>query len=390
MINNWLIVAGTGAYGNARNLRQSVPMSGGCCVVGDIMVVMPMTAEIITPEALAALVGQSIRRIACELRPDLLDSLYRAAQAEGNQRGRTVLQQLVINAGIAADEQLPLCQDTGYVWVLLEVGEKTAAGQEIAISSSIFRLVDDAVAKAYKAAGLRMSLVRDALTDRSNSNDNTPAFCELYFNPTKQGVTLHVMLKGGGSDNASRVAMLPPGAGLNGVKQVVLDAVCEKGASACPPLVIGVGVGSTFDKVGSLAKRALLRDISQHNPQPELASLERQLLDEVNALGIGAGGLGGDTTALAVSLLTAPCHIAALPVAVNIGCNSLRSLSTDIDAATLESAMASVVEMAAPATADAAVPAAGLPGADAAAGGIAVPNAAAGDIAAPDVAGTAV
>ena len=306
------------------------------------MVVMPMTTEIISPEALAALVGQSIRRIACELRPDLLDGLYRAAQAETGERGCAVLQQLIVNAGIAVDERCPLCQDTGYVWVLLEVGERDAAGQEIAISSSIFRLVDDAVAEAYRAAALRMSLVRDALTDRSNSNDNTPAFCELYLNPEKQGATLHVMLKGGGSDNASRVVMLPPGAGLSGVKQVVLDAVREKGASACPPLVIGVGVGSTFDKVGSLAKRALLRDIGQHNPQPELASLERQLLEEVNALGIGAGGLGGDTTALAVSLLTAPCHIAALPVAVNIGCNSLRSLSIDIDAATLETAGAVV------------------------------------------------
>jgi tartrate/fumarate subfamily iron-sulfur-dependent hydro-lyase alpha chain len=292
-----------------------------------------MTVEIITPEALAAVVGQSIQRIACELRPDVLDGLYRAVQSETSERGRTVLQQLIVNAGIAVDQRCPLCQDTGYVWVLLELGERDAEGRKIAISSSIFSLVDEAVADAYRAARLRMSLACDALVDRSNSNDNTPAFCEVYFNPSKRGATLHVMLKGGGSDNASQVVMLPPGAGLDGVRRVVLDAVREKGASACPPLVIGVGVGSTFDKVASLAKRALLRDISQHNPRPELADLERQLLAQVNALGIGAGGLGGNTTALAVSLLTAPCHIAALPVAVNIGCNSLRSLSIDIDVA---------------------------------------------------------
>jgi tartrate/fumarate subfamily iron-sulfur-dependent hydro-lyase alpha chain len=138
------------------------------------------------------------------------------------------------------------------------------------------------------------------------------------------------MLKGGGSDNASRVVMLPPGAGLAGVKDAVLAAVREKGANACPPLVVGVGVGSTFDKVGGLAKHALLRAVGHTNPNPRLQDIEQELLEAVNALGIGPGGFGGNITALAVHIETAPSHIAALPVAVNIGCTALRSVSIDL------------------------------------------------------------
>jgi tartrate/fumarate subfamily iron-sulfur-dependent hydro-lyase alpha chain len=294
-----------------------------------------MTAiqDSLTPAALAALVERVIPDIASNLRPDVLAALRQAVEVETNERARAVLGQLIDNAEIAAAQRVPLCQDTGSVWVLLEVGERDAAGNRITIPSDLFTLVDQAVANAYDSAALRKSLVRDALIDRSNTGDNTPAFCELYLNPSKRGVTLHVMLKGGGSDNASRVVMLAPGAGAEGVCQAVLDAVREKGESACPPLIIGVGVGSTFDKVGGLAKRALLRGLDEANPVPELAAFERRLLADVNASGIGPGGLGGDVTALAVRLLTAPCHIAALPVAVNIGCNSLRSVSVDLGGA---------------------------------------------------------
>jgi tartrate/fumarate subfamily iron-sulfur-dependent hydro-lyase alpha chain len=172
--------------------------------------------------------------------------------------------------------------------------------------------------------------VHDALLDRSNTGDNTPAFCELHLTPEKTGATLHVMLKGGGSDNASRVVMLPPGAGESGIKEAVLSAVREKASSACPPVVLGVGVGSTFDKVGGLAKRALLRPVGSINPDVRLATLEAELLEAVNATGIGPGGFGGKTTALAVHLLTAPCHIAALPLAITMGCNALRSTSIEV------------------------------------------------------------
>ena len=174
-----------------------------------------------------------------------------------------------------------------------------------------------------------MSVVRDAVFDRSNTADNTPAFCDVALRPGC-GATVHVMLKGGGSDNASRVVMLPPGEGAAGVRRVVLECVREKAANACPPLVIGVGAGSTFDKVGGLAKRALLRPIGSPAATPETAAFEQKLLRAVNATGIGPAALGGQTTALAVHLETAPCHIAALPVAVNMGCCAMRSASIEL------------------------------------------------------------
>jgi len=274
------------------------------------------------PARIAALVEQSICRISCELRDD-----YRCAleSIPSSRRAAVVLNQLVDNARIAATEGLPLCQDTGYVWVLLEVGG------DVLVPADIFKDVDAAVARAYEQAGLRKSLVHDALLDRSNTGDNTPAFCEIKTIPSAQPYAhLSVMLKGGGSDNASRVTMLSPGVGISAVRELVLNAVFEKGANACPPLVVGVGVGSTFDKVAGLAKHALLRKVGSTHPQPAIAELEEELLKAINGLGIGPGGFGGYPTALAVHIETASCHIAALPVAVNIGCSALRSITFDV------------------------------------------------------------
>ncbi len=285
----------------------------------------------LTAEGLAALVEREIKRLACVLRSDVLDALEHAMVGETFARGRLALEQLVANASITDELQVPLCQDTGSVWVLLEVGEKDSLGNDISIPANIFSLLDDAVARAYTQARLRKSIVCDALVDRQNTNNNTPCFAEVYFNHNTVGATLHIMLKGGGSDNASRVAMLAPGAGIEGVKRLVIDAVREKAASACPPIVVGVAVGSTFDKVGGLSKRALLRQVGLNNPDPQIAQLERELLAKINALGIGPGGFGGATTALAVNIETAPSHIASMPVAVNIGCNSLRSCSIDLE-----------------------------------------------------------
>jgi tartrate/fumarate subfamily iron-sulfur-dependent hydro-lyase alpha chain len=292
---------------------------------------MTILQDNLTPATIAACVERAIPDIACNLRPDMRAALEEAICRETSERGQLVLRQLVENARIAQKQQVPLCQDTGSVWVLLEVGPKDAAGNPINIPADIFAHVDEAVARAYHTARLRKSMVRDALADRSNTEDNTPAFCELSLNPTMRGAMLHIMLKGGGSDNASRVVMLAPGAGEEGIRHAVLSAVLEKGESACPPLVIGVGIGATFDKVAGLAKRALLRRLSKANPHPATATLERQLLEEINATGLGPGGFGGATTALAVHVLTAPCHIAALPVAVNLGCNSMRSISLDVE-----------------------------------------------------------
>jgi tartrate/fumarate subfamily iron-sulfur-dependent hydro-lyase alpha chain len=191
--------------------------------------------------------------------------------------------------------------------------------------------VDEAVARAYGEGGLLMSLVRDALLDRTNTGDNTPAFLDVTLRRGR-GATVHVMLKGGGSDNASAVVMLPPSAGADGVRDAVLRTVEEKASGACPPLVVGVGVGGTFDTVAGLAKKALLRPLGAPAADPALDAFQRELLEAINATGIGPGGLGGDTTALGVSVLTAPCHIAALPVAVNLGCSAMRSVTVEVGA----------------------------------------------------------
>jgi tartrate/fumarate subfamily iron-sulfur-dependent hydro-lyase alpha chain len=268
-------------------------------------------------------VGELLGRTACALRPDVALALSRAAETERSERGRSVLEQLVANACLAEYEAVPLCQDTGTVWVRIELGS------EEVLSGNVQTEVDAAVARAYRDAGLRMSLVRDALLDRSNSGDNTPAFVDVVWRPGT-GATVHVMLKGGGSDNASRIEMLDPDAGSAGVRRLVLETVEAKATGACPPLLIGVGIGSTFDKVGGLAKRALLREIGTVPKDERVGAFEAELLEAVNATGIGPGGLGGDTTALAVHVVTAPTHIAALPVAVNLGCCAVRSASVEI------------------------------------------------------------
>ena len=281
----------------------------------------------LTSAQIADAVRTVIPKAAASLRPDALIALRAAAIAERSPRGRAGLGQLVANADLAASAGMPLCQDTGTVWVRVELGADEC------VCGDLQTAVDAAVADAYRSAHLRMSLVRDALFDRANTADNTPAFLDVVPGARPgSGATVHVMLKGGGSDNASRVEMLPPGVGIEGVKRSVLETVSAKATGACPPLVIGVGVGATFDKVGGLAKKALLREIGSPASDPEAAALEAELLALVNATGIGPGGLGGDTTALAVHVLTAPCHIAALPVAVNLGCCAVRSARIEVGA----------------------------------------------------------
>ncbi len=277
----------------------------------------------LSASAIAEAVREALPRIACTLREDVAAAISSAALVERSPRGRVVLEQLVDNAHIAASQLVPVCQDTGTVWVRVEVG-----GDEC-LCGDVLAQVNAAVADAYRDARLRMSLVADALLDRSNTGDNTPAFVDIAWRPGT-GATVHVMLKGGGSDNASRVEMLAPDAGFEAIKQVVLETVETRATGACPPLLIGVGVGATFDKVAGLAKRALLRRLDEPPEDPRIAAMEAELLRAVNATGIGPAGLGGDTTALGVHLLSAPCHIAALPVAVNLGCCAVRSTSVEV------------------------------------------------------------
>ncbi len=275
---------------------------------------------------IAEAVREAVPRVAVELRPDVLAGLRRAIAAERSARGRAVLEQLVANAEIASAQRVPLCQDTGTVWVRVEIGVDDG------LAGDVQTAVDEAVRDTYDSAALRMSVARDALLDRTNTRDNTPAFVELAQRPGT-GATVHVMLKGGGSDNASRVAMLTPADGWEGVRAFVLDTVKRNASGACPPLVVGVGVGSTFDKVAALAKRALLVPLDVPSADARLGELEADVLADINATGIGPAALGGDTTALGVRILSAPCHIATLPVAVNVGCNSMRSISIEVPGA---------------------------------------------------------
>jgi len=273
--------------------------------------------------ALSDAIFRAVGEAAVTLRPDVRTALEAAVIAEPSDRGRSVLRQLLENARIAATDRVPLCQDTGTAWVRLELGTDDA------LPGDVQRIADEAVARAYRDFGLRMSTVRDALLDRSNPGDNTPAFVEVRLRPGT-GARVEVMLKGGGSDNASALAMLPPSAGIEGVREFVLATVKEKATGACPPLLVGVGVGGTFDTVASLAKKALLREVGSPAASAGATAFESELLEAVNATGIGPGGLGGRTTAIAVHVVTAPAHIAALPVAVNMGCCAVRSAVVEI------------------------------------------------------------
>ena len=273
--------------------------------------------KLITKDQVAKVVLEALPQLAFELPSDIEEGLKAAYDREESERAREALRLLVENARIAREDRVAICQDTGSVWVCLE------AGPDVAVAGDALAGVNEAVARAYTENNLRKSLVCDALFNRANTGDNTPAFCEVHLTD-RPGARLHIMCKGGGSDNASRVVMLVPGAGRQGIVDAVLACVREKAANACPPLIIGVGVGATFDKVAGLAKHALMRPINEPAPNPETAAFERELLEAVNATGIGAAALGGATTALAVRVETAPCHIAALPLAINMGCSAMR------------------------------------------------------------------
>lgn len=293
------------------------------------------TGAPLTPDGIAQAVYEGIRLCATTLRPDYYGSCAACSEAAARRGGReaSVLASIIENADIGRAHAVPICQDTGSVWVCLEVGD------EAIVPGNILSKVNDAVARAYADGKLRMSIVKDALFDRTNTGNNAPAFCDIGIVPGR-GVKLHVLLKGGGSDNASRLVMLSPSAGEEGIIDEILRCVREKAANACPPLVIGVGVGATFDKVASLAKHALLRPVGSPASTPEAEAFEEEVLDRVNELGIGAGALGGTATALAVHLETAPCHIAALPLAINMGCCAMRSCTfvlIDEEGRTLES-----------------------------------------------------
>ena len=254
------------------------------------------------------------------LSEDVQFSLQEAAKRESSPLGKEVLKDLYANSELAAKEQMPICQDTGTAVVFLEIG------QEVYIKGGyIYDAVNEGVSQGYCEGYLRKSIVKHPWI-RENTGDNTPAIIHADIVP---GDTLKIIVapKGGGSENMSALTMLKPAAGLEGVKQFVIDTVKKAGPNACPPIIVGVAVGGNFEKAAILAKKALLRKLGQAHPDPMVAKVEQELLKKINDLGIGPQGFGGKITALAVHLEIFPCHIASLPVAVNINCHVSRHKS---------------------------------------------------------------
>ena len=254
------------------------------------------------------------------LSEDMKDAICQASEAEQSPVGKKILEQLEKNMDIAAREDIPICQDTGMAVVFLKIG------QDLHIEGmNLEDAVNEGIRQGYVDGYLRKSVVRDPL-QRENTKDNTPGIIHYQIVPGDQ-LTITVAPKGFGSENMSRVFMLKPADGIEGVKEAILNTVREAGPNACPPMVVGVGIGGDFEKCAIMAKQALTRNVNEHSDIPYVKELEEEMLEKVNKLGIGPGGLGGTTTVLAVNINTYPTHIAGLPVAVNICCHVDRHMT---------------------------------------------------------------
>lgn len=257
---------------------------------------------------------------ACENIPDnVLETLKRASESEQSPLGKQVIDKIIENDNLARDKHLPICQDTGVAVVMLTIGS------EVVFHGDIYEAVNEGVRQAYTEGYLRKSVVRHPL-DRVNTRDNTPAIVHIKM---VEGDTFRIDVapKGGGSENMSLVKMLIPADGVEGIKKLVLDTVFNAGGKPCPPIIVGLGIGGNLEKSAMLAKEALFREIDDHSPDPLARKLEDELLEEINKLGVGPMGFGGTQTCLAVKVNTYPCHIASLPVAINIQCHAARHKS---------------------------------------------------------------
>lgn len=270
---------------------------------------------------------QNIREMCIEanhfLSEDMKQAFTKAEQQEKAPLGKQILQQLQQNMEIAAQDMIPICQDTGMAVVFLEVGQDVHL-----VGGNVEDAVNEGVRQGYVDGYLRKSVVKDPIY-RENTKDNTPAIIHYSIVPGEH-IRITVAPKGFGSENMSRVFMLKPADGIEGVKNAILTAVKDAGPNACPPMVVGVGVGGTFEKCALMAKKALTRSVNEHSEIPYVRELEEELLEKINKSGIGPGGLGGSTTALAVNINTYPTHIAGLPVAVNICCHVNRHAVREI------------------------------------------------------------
>jgi len=273
--------------------------------------------RVLSARRLGHMVESLCEEVSSQLPPDVMEalSLYRGSEESPN--GRNVIDMILENADEARRLGVPLCQDTGVFTVYLTLGTGTAVDGDFAAEASA------GLARATERCSLRPSVVADPVRGRKNTGDNTPPLLEVRVSGGEE-TTLGVLAKGGGCEMASGMVMLPPGAGWQGVLEFILEAVEEKGAGACPPLVLGVGIGGSFDVAPKLAKRALLVPLDDKNPDPVVSGREEELVEAVNRLGIGPGALGGTVTCIGARILEAPCHMATLPVALSVNCHSLR------------------------------------------------------------------
>jgi fumarate hydratase subunit alpha len=266
------------------------------------------------------LISEKVRYLCMEantdLGEDMLRAFDRAMEKEESAMGLEILKELKENARIAREEKVPICQDTGFAVVFIELGQDVHL-----IGGDLAEAINEGVCQGYRDGYLRKSLCHPFT--RVNTGDNTPAIIHTEIVPGEK-VKIIVAPKGGGSENMSRVVMLTPSDGIEGIKRFVVQRVKESGSNPCPPTIVGIGIGGTFEQAALLAKRSLLRPLGSKNPDPELEKLEWEILMEINNLGIGPQGLGGRTTSLAVHILMMPCHIASFPLAVNIQCHAQR------------------------------------------------------------------
>ena len=278
--------------------------------------------RIIKSKHIVEQVREMCKKINYELSKDVVDSIKRSLDKEKSDIGRDILESLIENINIAKEKQVPLCQDTGMAVFFVEIG------QELIIEGNLKDAINEGVRKGYKEGYLRNSVVSDPFI-RKNTEDNTPAIIHYDF---VKGDKLKIKFapKGFGSENMSRLKMLKPSDGIEGVREFIIETVKMAGSNPCPPIIVGVGIGGTMDKASEIAKLSLFRNLNQSSDKEHIKKLEDELLIEINELGIGPQGLGGTTTALSVNIETFPTHIAGLPVAVNINCHAARHIEVTI------------------------------------------------------------
>ncbi|MFN2363930.1 MAG: fumarate hydratase [Halarsenatibacteraceae bacterium] len=275
--------------------------------------------QLIKTEEIENQIAKKVQEVNFELPEDVEKAIRAAHDKENSKVGRKILKQILDNSEIAKNERVPLCQDTGLVVVYARVG------QNLKFDGSLEEAINKGVSKGYKDGYLRKSVVKDPL-DRENTGTNTPVIIH-YDLVEGSELKLDIATKGGGSENMSQIKMMKPTVSRADIIDYIVQVVKESGANACPPLIVGVGIGGNFEKSALLAKESLFERIDKVNPDPKLKKLESDLLEQVNQLGIGPQGLGGNTTGLGVNIKSYPCHIASMPVAVNLNCHSARHIS---------------------------------------------------------------